>query len=181
MIIRRDILNALGIAMDFAKKEIMWDKAVVLMCSYTQIDEDDVPVAQQLLNETLDEDYNDDNTAAITAEVLEDELSLKEEMYIMEGEQNENKGYMSKVIKESKYEATRLEDVCRTCTQLSLTQKKSFMRFFLTILHFLMESYGNVLILKSIWSCSKMLSLMQRRFMTSPISIMKCLRRNLIN
>ena len=41
----------------------------------------------------------------------------------MEGEQEENKGYKSKVIKESKYEATKLEDVCRRCTQLSLTQR----------------------------------------------------------
>ena len=39
VIIGRDMLNALGIAMDFTKKEITWDKAVVLMCSYTQIDE----------------------------------------------------------------------------------------------------------------------------------------------
>ena len=46
VIIRRDVLNALGIAMDFTKKEITWDKAVVSMRSYTQIDEDDLPVAQ---------------------------------------------------------------------------------------------------------------------------------------
>ena len=112
VIIGRDVLNTLGIAMDFTKKEIMWDKAVVLMCSYTQIEKDDLPVAQQLLDEILDEDYDDDNTAAIIAEVLDDESSLKEEMYIMEGEQEESKGYKSKVIKESKYEATKLEDVC---------------------------------------------------------------------
>ena len=74
------------------------------------------------MNEIL-EDYDDDNTAAITTEVLDDEFSLKEEMYIMEGEQEESNGYKSKVIKESKYEATRLEDICRRCTQLSLTQK----------------------------------------------------------
>ena len=109
--------------MDFAMKEITWDKAVVLMRSYTQIDEDDLPVAQQLLDEILDEDYDDDNTAVIITEVLDDKSSLKEEMYIMEGEQEENKGYKSKVIKESKYEATKLEDVCRRSTQLSLTQR----------------------------------------------------------
>ena len=109
--------------MDFAKKEIMWDKAVVLMHSYTQIDEDKLPVAQQLLDEILDEDYDDDNTAVIIAEVLDNEFSLKEEMYIMEGEQEENKGYKTKVIKEYKYEATKLEDICQRCTQLSLTQR----------------------------------------------------------
>ena len=91
VIIGRDVLNTLGIAMDFTKKEIMWDKAVVLMHSYTQIDEDNLPVAQQLLNEILDEDYDDNNTAAIITEVLDDESSLKEEMYIMEEEQEENK------------------------------------------------------------------------------------------
>ena len=123
VIIGRDVLNTLGIAMDFANKEIMWDKAVVLMHSYTQIDEDNLPVAQQLLDEILDEDYDDDNTAVIIAEVLDNEFSLKEEMYIMEGEQEENKGYNTKVIKESKYEATKLEDICRRCTQLSLTQR----------------------------------------------------------
>ena len=117
------MLNTLGIAMDSAKKEITWDKAVVLMCSCTQIEEDDLPVAQQLLDEILDEDYNDDNTAAIITEVLDDESSLKEEMYIMEGEQEENKVYKSRVIKESKYEATKLEDVCQRCTQLSLTKR----------------------------------------------------------
>ena len=140
------MLNVLGTAMDFAKKEIMWDKAVVLMHSYTQIDEDDLPVAQQLLKEILDEDYDDDITAVITAEILDNEFLVKEEMYIMEGEQEENKGYKSKVIKESKYEATRLEDICQRCTQLSLTQKNKLYKVFLTILHFLMESYGNVLI-----------------------------------
>ena len=114
------MLNALGIAMYFAKKEITWDKPVVLMCSFTQIDEDDLPVAQQLLNEFLDKDYTDDNTDAIATEVLDDEFSLREEMHIMEGE---HKGYKSKVIKESKYEATKLEDVCQRCTKLSLTQK----------------------------------------------------------
>ena len=41
----------------------------------------------------------------------------------MEGEQEESKGYKSKVIKESKYEATKLEDICQRCTQLSLTQR----------------------------------------------------------
>ena len=71
------MLNALGIAMDFPRKEITWDKAVVLMRSFTQINEDDLPVAQQLLNEFLDEDYDDDNTEAIAAEVLDDEFSLK--------------------------------------------------------------------------------------------------------
>ena len=123
MIVGRDMLNALGIAMDFAKKEITWDKAVVLMHSFPQIDEDDLPVAQQLLNEFLDEDYDDDNTEAIAAEVLDDKSLLKEEVHIVEGKQEENEGYKSKVIKESKYEATKLEDVCQGCTQLSLTQK----------------------------------------------------------
>ena len=75
------------------------------------------------MDEILDEDYNDDNTAAIITEVLDDKSSLKEEMYIMEGEQEQNKVYKSKVIKESKYEATKLEDICRRCTQLSLTKR----------------------------------------------------------
>ena len=123
MIIGRDMLNALGIAMDFAKKEITWDKGVVLMCPFPQINEDDLAVAQQLLNEFLDKDYDDDNTEAIIAEVLDDESLLKEEVHIVKGEQEENEGYKSKVIKESKYEAMEFENMCRRCMQLSLTQK----------------------------------------------------------
>ena len=123
MIVGRDVLNALGIAMDFAKKEITWDKTVVLMHSFPQIDEDNLPVAQQLLNEFLDKDYNDDNTEAIAMEVLDDKSLLNKEVHIVEGKEEENEGYKSKIIKESKYEATKLEDMCRRCMQLSLTQK----------------------------------------------------------
>ena len=79
VIIGRDVLNTLGIAMDFTKKEITWDKAVVFMHPYTQIEEDNLPVAQQLLDEILDKDYDDDSTAAIIAEVFDNESSLKEE------------------------------------------------------------------------------------------------------
>ena len=43
------------------------------MCSFPQIDEDNLPVAQQFLNEFLDKDYDDDNTEAIAVEVLDDE------------------------------------------------------------------------------------------------------------
>ena len=81
MIVGRDMPYALGIAMDFTKKEITWDKAVVPMCSFPQINEDDLPVAQQLLNEFLDKDYDDDNTEAIAVEVLDDESLLKEEVH----------------------------------------------------------------------------------------------------
>ena len=123
VIVGRDMLNALGIAMEFAKKEITWNKTVILMHFFPQIDEDNLPVAQQLLNEFLDEEYNDDNTEAVAAEVLDDKSSLKEEVLIVEGKQEENKGYKSKVIKELKYEATKLEGICRRCMQLSLTQK----------------------------------------------------------
>ena len=83
------------------------------MHTFPQIDEDDLPVAQQLLNEFLDDDYHDDNTEATAMEVLYNESLLKEEVHIVEGKQEENKGYKSKVIKESKYEATTLEDICR--------------------------------------------------------------------
>ena len=44
-----------------------------------------------------------------------------------------------------------VEDV-HNCHSL---REMSFTKFFLAILHFLMESYGNVLILKSTWSCIK--------------------------
>ena len=89
------MLNALGIAMDFAKKEITWDKAVVPMHSFPQIDEDDLPVAQQLLNEFLDDDYDDDNTEATAMEVLDNESLLKEEVHIVKGKQEDNEGYKS--------------------------------------------------------------------------------------
>ena len=103
MITGRDVLNTLGIAMDFTKKEITWDKAVVPMHCFPQIDEDNLPVAQQLLNDFLDKHYGDDNTEAFTAEVLDNESLLKEEVHIVEGEQEENEGYKSKVFKESNY------------------------------------------------------------------------------
>ena len=123
MITGRDVLNALGIAMDFAKKEITWDMAVVLMHSFPQINEDDLPVAQQLLNEFLNKDYDYDNTEAIAVEVLDNKSLQKEEMHTVEGEQEENEGYKSKVIKELKYEKMELEGMCWRCMQLSLTQQ----------------------------------------------------------
>ena len=92
VIVGRDMLNALGIAMDFAKKEITWDKAVVPMHSFPKIDEDNLPLAHQLLNEFLDEDYDDDNKEAIAMEVLDDEFLLKEEVLIVEGKHEENEG-----------------------------------------------------------------------------------------
>ena len=122
MIIGRDILNALGISMDFMKKEIMWDKTVVLMCSFPHTDEDDLPITQQLLHDFLDEGYNDDDITESEMEMLDDEPQQEEDIQVAE-EQEGNKGDKSKVIKESKYEAAELEEVCQNFMHLSLTQQ----------------------------------------------------------
>ena len=126
MIGRRDVLNALGISMDFAKKEITWDKAVVSMHSFPQTDKDDLPVVQQLLHEFLDEDYNNGDIEANEADMSDDDSSQEKEMHMVE-EQEENEGYKSKAIKELKYEAVELEEVCWKCMQLSLTQQNELL------------------------------------------------------
>ena len=46
MIIGHDVLNTLGILIDFTKKEITWDKTVVPMHSFPHTDEDDLPITQ---------------------------------------------------------------------------------------------------------------------------------------
>ena len=126
MIVGKDVLNALGISMDFAKKEITWDKAAVSMHSFPQTDKDDFPVVQQLLHEFLDEDYDNGDIEANEADMSEDKSSQEKEMHMIE-EQEENEGYKSKVIKESKYEVAELEEVCWKCMQLSLTQQNELL------------------------------------------------------
>ena len=126
MIIGRDVLNTLGISMDFAKKEITWDKTVVSMCSFPHTDEDDLPITQQLLHDFLDEGYEDDDIDKSEREMSDDEPQHDEDIQVAE-EQEGNKGYKSKVIKESKYEAAELEEVCWKYMHLSLTQQNELL------------------------------------------------------
>ena len=126
MIIGHDILNALGISMDFTKKEITWDKTVVPMRSFPHIDEDDLPIAQQLLHTFLDEGYDDDDVNVNEVEMSDDEPQQDEDIQVAE-EQEGNEGYKSKVIKESKYEAAEFEEVCQKCMHLSLTQQNELL------------------------------------------------------
>ena len=95
MIIGQDILNALGISMDFTKKEITWDKTVVPMCSFPCTDEDDLPITQQLLHDFLDEGYNDDDINKSEVEMSDDKPQQDEDIQVAE-EQEGNKGYKSK-------------------------------------------------------------------------------------
>ena len=126
MIIGRDVLNTLGISMDFVKKEMTLDKTVVPMRSFPHTDEDDLPIAQQLLHDFLDEDYNDDDINISEAEMSDNEPHQDEDIQVAE-EQERNEGYKSKVIKESKYEAAELEEVCQKCMHLSLTQQNELL------------------------------------------------------
>ena len=112
--------------MDFAKKEITWDKTVVPMCSFPHTDEDDLPVAQQLLHDFLDEGYNDDDINIIEAEMSDDKPQQDEDIQVAE-EQEGNEGYKSKVIKESKCETAELEEVCQKCMHLPLTQQNELL------------------------------------------------------
>ena len=126
MMIGRDILNALGISMDFMKKEIMWDKTVVSMCSFPHTDEDDLPITQQLLHDFLDESYNDDDINESEMEMSDDEPQQEEDTQVAE-EQEGNEDDKSKVIKESKYEAAELEEVFQNYMHLSLTQQNELL------------------------------------------------------
>ena len=126
IIIGRDVLNALGISIDFMKKEITWDKTVVPMCSFPCTDEDDLPIAQQLIHVFLDEGYDDDDINVSEAEMADDKPQQDEDIQLAE-EQEGNEGYKSKVRKESKYEAAELEEVCQKCTLLSLTQQNELL------------------------------------------------------
>ena len=125
MIIGCDILHALGILMDFTKKEIAWDKTVAPMRSFPHKDEDDLPVTQHLLH-FLDEGYDDDDVNINEAEMSDDEPQQDEDIQVAE-EQEGYEGYKSNVMKESTYEAAKLEEVCQKCTHLSLTQQNELL------------------------------------------------------
>ena len=112
--------------MDFVKKEITWDKTVVPMCSFPHTDEDDLPIAQQLLHDFLGEGYDDDDINVSEAEMSDNEPQQDEDIQVAE-EQEGNEGYKSKVIKESKYDAAELEEVCQKCMHLSLTQQNELL------------------------------------------------------
>ena len=96
MNISHDVLNALGISMDFAKKEIMRDKTVVPICSFPCTDEDDLSITQQLLHDFLDEGYDDDDINVSEAEMSDYEAQQDEDIQVAE-EQEGNEGYKSKV------------------------------------------------------------------------------------
>ena len=112
--------------MDFTKKEITWDKTVVPMHSFPHTDEDDLPIAQQLFHDFLDEGYDDDDINVSEAEMSDDEPQQDEDIQVAE-EQQGNEGYKSKVIKESKYEVAEMDEVCRKCMHLSLTQQNELL------------------------------------------------------
>ena len=133
MIIGQDLLNELGIILDFKDKTITWDKAQIIMRSYPSENTANNIVKTWFLDaakETTNR-MNDDGIYPLS------ENSTNHNDIFFQENNATTKGYKSKQIHESLYNKAIINKVIARCTYLSMKQQQQ--------LHQLLSSYPTLL------------------------------------
>jgi len=142
-IVGRDVLQEMGLVLDFKTSSLKWDDCIVAMRPYPPEDEG-ITAAQQLYYSLLEEDIEEcdcgcDDTVCsdsgseashIDVNVLDDDLFGSDigNDHAQDDEQDPEAeaarlGYKSKTILPSKYEGATIEEVMSKCTHLSLDKQ----------------------------------------------------------
>ena len=119
MILGHDLLNDLGLILDFKNKSMGWDKAKIAMRSYL-ISQDTTTTAIQWLLDAVDSDLaeNDESPTRASDEQLQpvNETNYHEKDVDLEG-------YNSKNIHASLYESSNLQEIVDKCSYLTGEQQ----------------------------------------------------------
>lgn len=117
LIIGRDVLRAMEIKMDFSTSKVTCDESHIPMRLFPQAPNDDARLAEQLLDDVLNDHlYNDE-----AAEVLSSDTTT-------DLDEDDPDGYKAKTIKHSRYEGADIEDVVDKCRQLSKDQRQQLLK-----------------------------------------------------
>ena len=119
MILGRDLLNDLGIILDFKNKSMEWDQAQIPMRSYPG-DQDNATTATEWLLDAVDNDLVDnDETLTRVSDTAPHQVN---ETNYQEKDVDPD-GYKSKTIRASLYEQSDLQEIVDKCTYLTQAQQ----------------------------------------------------------
>ena len=119
MIIGHDLLNELGIILDFKNKTITWDKSQITMRTYPSKNTT-INIAKTWFLDTAEETTNRMNDDGIYP--LFENSTTHDDIFFQENNAT-TEGYKSKQIHESQYDKGNLKEVVARCTYLSKKQQ----------------------------------------------------------
>jgi len=124
----RDVLNDLGVVIDFKNQTMKWDDCIVPMkpfpsCNINKHGIKDPSPAEQMYLNALEADLEDDDTLPTCDMTDCDDMSLDDEFYDpdTEGHPVDSEAYAD--INVSKYDSADIDQVIRSCTHLAQEQQ----------------------------------------------------------
>jgi hypothetical protein len=126
-ILGRDILQEMGVRLDFSSMMMMWDDCHVPMRTFNKTAVGDTPLSQQLFHDLLEDDLEDplkESYQISRDETANDQMNDESSRDSDQGNDHavyaaSNEGCKSQKIKSSKYEGADISDVVRKCSHLS--------------------------------------------------------------
>ena len=114
MILGRDLMNDLGIVLNFESKSMEWDKAIVAMREHPT-NASNISVATNLLLEAIDGGLENNDSTFV--------LDQPSDLHYQANNANPE-GYKSRTISTSLYEPADLQDIVNKCTYLLPHQRQ---------------------------------------------------------
>lgn len=132
IIIGRDILQQLGMILDFDDNRIVWDNAIVTMREYPVVQKQhndllvEPTVTEALMLELCEEELLDNDEAQPSDHdaLFPDDPLFDEDLYFdPDMPENDDNGQKSKTIRDALYEKASIDNIARSCSHLSLDQQ----------------------------------------------------------
>ena len=123
MILGRNLLNDLGLILEFKNKSMEGDQAQIAMQSYP-LDHDTTITATQWLLDAVDNDLADNEETP--TRVFDEQLKPVNETNYQEKDVDPD-GYKSKNIRASLYESSNLQEIVDKCSYLTREQQTNLL------------------------------------------------------